>query len=238
MKLFNLNFVLLVIILKIILFLLSPVKSQEINSSEEKQKLNKILIIFNVTNIEFQKLTEKMSNIKYNVLLLSRFKGLKRNYDSIKKQINYTKNKLDENNYNKTQIIEEIFYLNKTITKFDNDCYSINHAYITFDKTKILLINMIKVFFVTLFIIIIVIFIIIGIISFFVIRMQRRYYILHEENSQDSFSIEKGKYSNNEHDKTTQKNKKENSSSRKVSIKPILSNNILNSEKTEKTTNS
>ena len=97
------------------------------------------------------------------------------------------------------------------------------------EEAKSILLNMIKIFFITLLIITIIVLSITGIVSFFVIRNQRRYYILHEEHSQDNIDVEKRNHYNNELGTIKAKNEETDSTDRKK----IVFNESNKDKKTE-----
>ena len=206
-----------IILISIILFLFSfsPIKSQKIGLSSEKDLFNETLINFNKTNIKLGYIKDKMSKVKYNIILLIKNKALVRTHDSINSEVNKIKTKLDENKYDKNKIMEEIHKLNSTITKFDSKCNEMMRYVMKFEETKKILINMLKIFFIILLIIIIVVLSITGIVSFLVIRSQRRYHILHEEHSQDNIDLENGNNYNKELDRIKVKNGETDSTDRK-----------------------
>ena len=125
--------------------------------------------------------------------------------------------------------MEEIQKLNSTITKFDSKCNKMIRSIKRNEEAKSILLNMIKIFFITLLIITIIVLSITGIVSFFVIRNQRRYYILHEEHSQDNIDVEKRNHYNNELNRIKAKNEETDSTDRKK----IVSNESNKDKKTE-----
>jgi len=215
---FNNNFSLLLLSIIIFLFSFSPINSQENILSTEKDVFNETLINFNKTNIKLEHIKDMMSNIKYNIILKIKHKDLIRAHNSINSEVNKIKTQLEENKYDKNKIMEEIHKINKTMTKFDSKCNNMMNHIKRFDKTKKILLNMIKIFLIILFVIIIVVLLIISIVSFFVIRSQRRYHILHEEQSQDNIDVEDGRHYNNEFDKIKVKNEEAGSTDRKKII--------------------
>ena len=215
--------------MSLFLFSFAPIKSQEIDLSSEKALFNESLINFNKTNIKLGHIKDKMSDIKYNIILLSKYKGLIREYDSINSEVNKIKEQLNKNKYDKSTIVEEIQKLNNTISKFDSKCNEVMHSIKKNEETKNIFLNMIKIFFIVLLIITIIILSITGIVSFFIIRSQRRYHILHEEQSQDKIDIGNGNYYNKETDKIKVKNEEIDSTDRKK----VLSKGSKEDKKTE-----
>jgi Fe2+ transport system protein B len=162
-----------------------------------------------------------MSNVKYNIILLIKHKNLIREHDSINSEVDKIKAQLDKNKYDKKTIMEEIQKLNSTITKFESKRNEMMHSIVRNEETKNILLNLIKIFFITLLIITIIALSIIGIVSFFVIRSQRRYHILHEEKSQDNIEVENGKPYINELGRIKAKNVETDSTDRKKIISKI-----------------
>ena len=218
---YNKNFSLIIIFLSLFLFLFPLIKSQEIELSSEKALFNESLINFNKTNIKLGYIKDKMSNVKYNIILLIKHKNLIREHDSINSEVDKIKAQLDKNKYDKNTIMEEIQKLNSTITKFESKCNEMMHSIVRNEETKNILLNLIKIFFITLLIITIIALSIIGIVSFFVIRSQRRYHILHEEKSQDNIEVENGKPYINELGRIKAKNVETDSTDRKKIISKI-----------------
>ena len=99
----NISFILIFIIL--FLFSFSPIKSQDIEISSEKALFNESIIIFNKTNIKLGHIKDKMSEIKYNIILLINHKNLIRVHDSINSEVGKIKAQLDKNKYDKNAII-------------------------------------------------------------------------------------------------------------------------------------
>jgi hypothetical protein len=185
----------------IILILFSSIKTQD-TISEEKQLYNNNLIKFNKTEIQYKEISEKMKNIKYNIFLKIRYKNLKKKHQKIEIKLGKIKEKLDSNNYDKNELKEEIKEIYESITKFEKKCNKALDIFYKSEKTKKVLMNMIKAFFWTLLVIIIVVLIVIGVASIFIIKRQRKYYALEEENSQVNI-INEGK--NNLFDKIKEK---------------------------------
>ena len=216
MKSLNLNFYLSIIIIS--LFFLS-IKAQNITQSEVNQLFNNNLIKCNKTEMLFREFSEKMKNIKYNIILKIKYKNLQKKHNKIEKKIGKIKELLNSNNYNKNEILEDIRELNKSLTKFEYKCNKAIHAFYKGEKVKTILNNLLKVFFITLFITIFLLLIVIVIISIFIIKRQKNYYALDEESSKVDIIKEEG--SNNISESIKIKNKKtnEDSSERKMKKK-------------------
>ena len=83
MKSLNLNFYLSIIIISLFF---SSIKAQNITQSEVNQLFNNNLIKCNKTEILFQEFSEKMKNIKYNIILKIKYKNLKKKHNKIVKK--------------------------------------------------------------------------------------------------------------------------------------------------------
>ena len=216
MKSLNLNFYLSIIIIS--LFFLS-IKAQNITQSEVNQLFNNNLIKCNKTEMLFREFSEKMKNIKYNIILKIKYKNLQKKHNKIEKKIGKIKELLNSNNYNKNEILEDIRELNKSLTKFEYKCNKAIHAFYKGEKVKTILNNLLKVFFITLFITIFLLLIVIVIISIFIIKRQKNYYALDEESSKVDIIKEEGRNNISESIKIKNKKTNEDSSERKMKKK-------------------
>ena len=216
MKSLNLNFYLSIIIISLFF---SSIKAQNITQSELNQLFNNILIKCNKTEILFQEFCQKMKNIKYNIILKIKYKNLKKKHNKIVKKIGKIKELLNSNNYNKNEILEDIKELNKSLTKFEYKCNKAIHAFYKGEKVKTILNNLLKVFFITLFITIFLLLIVIVIISIFIIRRQKKYYALDEESSKVDIINEEGSNNTSESIKINNKKANEDSSEREMKKK-------------------
>ena len=230
MKLLDLNFYLLIIIISLFF---SSIKAQNITQSEVNQLFNNNLIKCNKTEILFQEFSEKMKNIKYNIILKIKYKNLKKKHKKIVKKIEKIKELLNSNNYNKNEILEDIKELNKSLTKFEYKCNKAIHAFYKGEKVKTILNNLLKVFFITLFITIFLLLIVIVIISIFIIRRQKKYYALDEESSKVDIINEEGSNNTSESIKINNKKANEDSSERKMKKKKKEKKNNHHKEETD-----
>ena len=230
MKLLDLNFYLLIIIISLFF---SSIKAQNITQSEVNQLFNNNLIKCNKTEILFQEFSEKMKNIKYNIILKIKYKNLKKKHNKIVKKIGKIKELLNSNNYNKNEILEDIKELNKSLTKFEYKCNKAIHAFYKGEKVKTILNNLLKVFFITLFITIFLLLIVIVIISIFIIRRQKKYYALDEESSKVDIINEEGSNNTSESIKINNKKANEDSSERKMKKKKKEKKNNHHKEETD-----
>lgn len=199
MKKIELNYYSIALIFIItILILFSPIKTQENNQTKEKQLFNNSLIEFNKTEIQYQNLSEKMKNVKYDIFMKIRYRGIQKKHDNIQEKIEKIQSDLDSNTYNKKEILEEIKEINVKIEEFGNACNSAINSYyksnITYNKLKKIIIAI----FIALFIIINIVVVVGGIVSFYIIRKQKKKYVpLDEENSKDVIVMKEKKNNNN-----------------------------------------
>ena len=207
MKSFRNNSYLMILLITINLLFLYPVIMQEIPPSEEWHLFNYCLTVHNKTEEKLHDISEKMKDIKFNIILKIKYKNLIEKKNLFEKEINEMKEKMGKKNYDKNEIIQELNELKNSIIKYDEKCDKFFNVYNKNEDLKNVFMNMIKVFFITIFIVIIIVLAIIGIVSFFVIKRQRRYYKLEEEITHID-ELEEGKKYNNE--LTQIKNKRNN----------------------------
>ena len=207
----------------LISILFSSIKSQQTNQIEMKQLFNNTLDRYNKTEIHYKDISEKMKNIKFNIFLKIRYKNLVKEHNKIERNIGKMEEKLNSNNYDKNEMLEDIKDLNKSLTTYEHKCDKVIYIFNQNEKTKNVFMNILKTFFLTLLITIIIVLIIISIVSLFIIKRQRKYYILEEENSIDR--IVDAEKKNNEFNQIKIKNENsnvittENSSERKMKKK-------------------
>lgn len=195
------------IILFIILLLFSKINSQENQSSEEKQLLNNSLILFNKAEVNYKIISAKMETVKFNIFLKVRYKNLQRRYNNIRASIEKINNILVSNDYDISDVKEKLYDLKKDIEKFDKKCNKTFDVFSQSEKIKSMIINLIKVFFLTIVIIIIVVFAIIAIISYFIMKRQKKYQTLQEEVTNISgIEINVGNNINSQMDRLKEKN--------------------------------
>ena len=195
------------IILFIILLLFSKINSQENQSLEEKQLLNNSLILFNKAEVNYKIISAKMETVKFNIFLKVRYKNLQRRYNNIRASIEKINNILVSNDYDISDVKERLYDLKKDIEKFDKKCNKTFDVFSKSEKIKSMIINLIKVFFLTIVIIIIVVFAIIAIISYFIMKRQKKYQTLQEEVTNISgIEINVGNNINSQMDRLKEKN--------------------------------
>ena len=195
------------IILFIILLLFSKINSQENQSLELKQLLNNSLILFNKAEVNYKIISAKMETVKFNIFLKVRYKNLQRRYNNIRASIEKINNILVSNDYDISDVKERLYDLKKDIEKFDKKCNKTFDVFSKSEKIKSMIINLIKVFFLTIVIIIIVVFAIIAIISYFIMKRQKKYQTLQEEVTNISgIEINVGNNINSQMDRLKEKN--------------------------------
>ena len=173
MKFIYLNFFLILFI-----FLLSQIKSQENQDSQNKLKE----IEYNISQINslYQNLTERMQEVQYNFILKLRYKSLTRKKEKAEKMLNDIKlsSSPSENS------LEE---LNEYVSRYKRSCKKMSKLYDTFEDLKKTVINIIKIFFLTFIITVILVIIISSAIYYYIVRKRRNYDVLQEEMSHSDF---------------------------------------------------
>lgn len=170
-------------------------QGMQIQTSEEIQKFNNCLNLLNQTEIQYQELTKKMKNIKFNIFLKIQYKNLKRTRDKIESQTDEIKKKLNSGTYDKNEISFEISELYENVETFEKKCFKTSRAYEKSEKTKKIVAKFIKIFFITILIVVIAIMIIIGLVSVYVIKRQKYYNNLDEDSSKAKIELDDGEKS-------------------------------------------
>ena len=171
MNFFYLNF-----FLTLFISILSLIQSQD----NQESKLKEIEENISQINSLYQNLTEKMTGIKYNIVLKLRYKSLARKKDKVEKQLNKIKSSGTISEYSLSELREYVYSYGKS-------CRKVQKLFDTFENLKNTIINIIKIFFLTLIIIIIVVIIISALIYLYIVRKRKSYDILHEEMSHSDF---------------------------------------------------
>ena len=169
---------------------------------------NKNFLKYNATfNTEIkQKLsivTNKMTKVKYNVVLKMKYYEINTIYEAIAKSISLLEQLISENNWdqdNENKFSNEVKNFEKNSIQFNSLYNDFNKLSSDYTKLYQDVKKFLKIFFTVLFIICFLILISAIAISFFVLHRQRRYYRLNEEVS---LHIEQGK--NSETSKIRQK---------------------------------
>ena len=173
------------IILYFFIIYFSFIKTQNDTFIQEKQLFNEYVLNYNNSISKIKEINDKLSDIKYNFILLIKFNNLKKTNQIIEKQISELYNELNSNTCDKIKINEGLNELNKTLLKFDKKCNDLNHAFNKFDMTKINLIKIIKKVLNALIILTIIVFLIAGAITLFIIKKQKKYRKIREDYSED-----------------------------------------------------
>ena len=171
MNFFYLNF-----FLTLFISLLSQIQSQD----NQESKLKEVEENISQINSLYQNLTEKMAEIKYNVILKLRYKSLKRKKEKVEKQLNKIKSSGSINSYT----LDE---LNEYVYSYGKSCRKVRKLFDTFESLKNTILNIIRIFFLTLIITIIVVIIISALIYLYIVRKSKSYDILNEEMSHSEF---------------------------------------------------
>ena len=178
----------------IILIILFQIKSQENQQTIIKE------IEENISKIDttYQNLTEKMTEVKYNIILKYRYKRLESKREKIGKKLNQIKSG--------TLINEKILKeLKEYVHSYKRSCHKVSELYDFFEDLKNTIINIVKIFFITVIIVIILVIIISTLIYLYIYRKRKNYEILQEEISHSDFQ---NINNDSELEKIKEKNKK------------------------------
>jgi len=170
------NFIYLNFFLILFISLLSLIQSQD----NQESKLKEIEQNISQINSLYQNITEKMTDIKYNIILKLRYKSLARKKDKVEKQLNKIKSSGTISEYSLAELREYVYSYSKS-------CHKVQKLFDTFENLKNTIINIIKIFFLTLIITVIVVIIISALIYLYIVRKRKSYDILHEEMSHSDF---------------------------------------------------
>ena len=121
-----------------------------------------------------------MTEIKYNVILKLRYKSLTRKKEKVEKELNKIKSSGSINSY----ALDE---LNEYVYSYGKSCRKVRKLFDTFESLKNTILNIIRIFFLTLIITIIVVIIIAALIYLYIVRKSKSYDILNEEMSHSEF---------------------------------------------------
>jgi hypothetical protein len=171
------NFIYLnLFLITLFISLLSQIQSQD----NQESKLKEVEENISQINSLYQNLTEKMAEIKYNVILKLRYKSLTRKKEKVEKQLNKIKSSGSINSYT----LDE---LNEYVYSYGKSCRKVRKLFDTFESLKNTILNIIRIFFLTLIITIIVVIIISALIYLYIVRKSKSYDILNEEMSNSEF---------------------------------------------------
>ena len=178
----------------IILIILLQIKSQENQQAIIKE------IEENISKIDtiYQNLTEKMTEVKYNIILKYRYKRLESKREKIDKKLNQIKS----GNLISEKILKE---LKEYVLSYKRSCHKVSELYDFFEDLKNTIINIVKIFFITVIIVIILVIIISTLIYLYIYRKRKNYEILQEEISHSDFQ---NINNDSELEKIKEKNKK------------------------------
>ena len=155
---------------------LSQIQSQD----NQESKLKEVEENISQINSLYQNLTEKMTEIKYNVILKLRYKSLTRKKEKVEKELNKIKSSGSINSYT----LDE---LNEYVYSYGKSCRKVRKLFDTFESLKNTILNIIRIFFLTLIITIIVVIIISALIYLYIVRKSKSYDFLNEEMSHSEF---------------------------------------------------
>ena len=172
MNFIYLNFFLITLFIS----LLSQIQSQD----NQESKLKEVEENISQINSLYQNLTEKMAEIKYNVILKLRYKSLTRKKEKVEKELNKIKSSGSINSY----ALDE---LNEYVYSYGKSCRKVRKLFDTFESLKNTILNIIRIFFLALIITIIVVIIISALIYLYIVRKNKSYDILNEEMSHSDF---------------------------------------------------
>ena len=172
MNFIYLNFFLITLFIS----LLSQIQSQD----NQESKLKEVEENISQINSLYQNLTEKMAEIKYNVILKLRYKSLTRKKEKVEKELNKIKSSGSINSYT----LDE---LNEYVYSYGKSCRKVRKLFDTFESLKNTILNIIRIFFLTLIIAVIVVIIISALIYLYIVRKSKSYDILNEEMSNSEF---------------------------------------------------
>ena len=202
------------------LFIISRINSQEPTSNTD-ENINKIytfaLTKFNQTNSVYNKIAERMKEIKFNLMLKFYYRDLKKIYNKINTKISKIEIELNKDNIEEKQIIGEIEELNQIINNFNKKCLKMEDHFNGYEKTGKIIISILKIFFFSILIIAGIIILIIAVISIYLLK-KREYHKLVEEqiqiekstNKDGEINKNKEKEKNNIDEKNNNNSKKEN----------------------------
>ena len=156
--------------------LLSQIQSQD----NQESKLKEVEENISQINSLYQNLTEKMAEIKYNVILKLRYKSLTRKKEKVEKELNKIKSSGTINSYTLGE-------LNEYVYSYGKNCRKVRKLFDTFESLKNTILNIIRIFFLTLIITIIVVIIISALIYLYIVRKSKSYDFLNEEMSHSEF---------------------------------------------------
>ena len=181
------SFLIILLYLYILIISFSSIKSQKTEKSEAQNKFNKILENFDKTNPLYQKINDKMKNIRFNFILKIKYNNLKTKQEKIVNKINSIKENFQKDKIDNNNSLKEIHNLNILIESYINNCYNIINLYDSFINLNDLVVNIIKIFVIIIIIGIIFAMIYSGIRYIYMYRTRKNYEILRQEINHSSF---------------------------------------------------
>ena len=181
------SFLIILLYLYILIVSFSSIKSQKIEKSEAQNEFKKILENFDKTNPLYQKLNDKMKNIRFNFILKIKYNNLKTKQEKIVNKINSIKENFQKDKIDNNNSLKEIHNLNILIESYINNCYNIINLYDSFINLNDLVVNIIKIFVIIIIIGIIFAMIYSGIRYIYMYRTRKNYEILRQEINHSSF---------------------------------------------------
>ena len=181
------SFLIILLYLYILIISFSSIKSQKIEKSEAQNEFKKILENFDKTNPLYQKLNDKMKNIRFNFILKIKYNNLKTKQEKIVNKINSIKENFQKDKIDNNNSLKEIHNLNILIESYINNCYNIINLYDSFTNLNDLVVNIIKIFVIIIIIGIIFAMIYSGIRYIYMYRTRKNYEILRQEINHSSF---------------------------------------------------
>ncbi len=210
------------IIIYILIIIFSFIKSQNDTFIQEKQLFNEYVLNYNNSVSKLNELTGKITKIKYNFIFIIKYNNLKKSNKVIENKITKIFNELNNTNFDKNFINEELNELNATLDKFDKKCKELIQNYDNFVNTKGTIIKTIMKILNYLIIFTIIVLLIVSAFYYFSNKKRKRYGKRREDylkddtddNEQDNsrefykLKVKKNKNYSNSRDKPVKRKKK------------------------------
>lgn len=164
-------------------------QQSESQPSQAQTKLQESIEKFEKIDLLYKNITEKMGDVKYNILLIIKYRILVSKHKHIMEKIDEIKASINAKNKSEEILLNNIYNLNEYIYSFNRNCHKTLKLYYYFDSLKNTILNLIKIFFLTLGILILLTLIISGIILFYYYKKRRNYSILQEEINQTNSEL-------------------------------------------------
>ena len=210
------------IIIYILIIIFSFIKSQNDTFIQEKQLFNEYVLNYNNSVSKLNELTGKITKIKYNFIFIIKYNNLKKSNKVIENKITKIFNELNNTNFDKNFMNEELNELNATLDKFDKKCKELIQNYDNFVNTKGTIIKTIMKILNYLIIFTIIVLLIVSAFYYFSNKKRKRYGKRREDylkddtddNEQDNsrefykLKVKKNKNYSNSRDKPVKRKKK------------------------------